>query len=326
VRFNKLLAVMGTSLVDLQRAIRGEILLSDELDKCVSRAALHMYMGSFVPHPRPRRPPFLLHFPCTCTPCLLCTLRVVCERSDVTSCPSAPLLASIACFHCLVVTPCCRMYTCLLNNQVPKNWEAAAYPSLKPLASWVKDFHARIVFMRDWLQHGQPSVFWMSGFFFPQVRNAHWDLESIPCGLCLHSLSNSLCSSLSLFFLRDHPLPGSPCVGASSCCVSQGFTTGTLQNHARKYGVAIDALSFGFRVLHSYSVEEMKEEGEEVPEDGVLVHGLFMDGARWDRDARLLGTSGACCSQDHSPAHSYCFSCWGVASLRLCTCCLFFHP
>ncbi len=61
------------------------------------------------------------------------------------------------------------MYTALLNNLVPKNWEAAAYPSLKPLASWVKDLHARIHFMRDWLVHGQPAVFWMSGFFFPQV-------------------------------------------------------------------------------------------------------------------------------------------------------------
>src|SRR4051812_15595993 len=62
------------------------------------------------------------------------------------------------------------MYTALLNNQVPKNWEAAAYPSLKPLASWVKDFHARIAFMRNWLVNGQPDVFWMSGFFFPQVN------------------------------------------------------------------------------------------------------------------------------------------------------------
>lgn len=63
-----------------------------------------------------------------------------------------------------------RMYTALLNNTVPKNWEDAAYPSLKPLASWVKDLHARIEFMRDWLINGQPSVFWMSGFFFPQAR------------------------------------------------------------------------------------------------------------------------------------------------------------
>ncbi len=37
-RFNKLLSLMSRSLVDLQRAIRGEILLSDELDKCVAAA------------------------------------------------------------------------------------------------------------------------------------------------------------------------------------------------------------------------------------------------------------------------------------------------
>ena len=111
------------------------------------------------------------------------------------------------------------MYTALLNNGVPKNWEAAAYPSLKPLASWVKDFHvqhssrtryyrflaascadrcarmvarrfhprfvcwhltlqARIAFMRDWLVNGQPRVFWMSGFFFPQVH------AQLPLHLC----------------------------------------------------------------------------------------------------------------------------------------------
>lgn len=31
------------------------------------------------------------------------------------------------------------MYLCLQNNQVPKNWEAVAYPSLKPLSSWFLD-------------------------------------------------------------------------------------------------------------------------------------------------------------------------------------------
>jgi hypothetical protein len=197
------------------------------------------------------------------------------------------------------------MYTCLLNNQVPKNWEAAAYPSLKPLASWVKDFHARIAFMRDWLQNGQPSVFWMSGFFFPQVHArarvcVAWHAPSPPpFPVATHVGAG--------FFLLPHPVP--PCAVTSFFSLPpslppflpsflppalpppllQGFTTGTLQNHARKYGVAIDALSFGFTVLHSYTVEEMKEEEGDVPTDGVLVHGLFMDGARWDRDLQLLG-------------------------------------
>ena len=54
--------------------------------------------------------------------------------------------------------------------QVPSSWARAAYPSLKPLASWVKDLHARTEFMASWLYDGEPHAFWLPGFFFPQVR------------------------------------------------------------------------------------------------------------------------------------------------------------
>jgi dynein heavy chain len=36
------------------------------------------------------------------------------------------------------------MYNCFLYNQVPPQWENAAYPSLKPLASWVEDLLTRV--------------------------------------------------------------------------------------------------------------------------------------------------------------------------------------
>jgi hypothetical protein len=39
---------------------------------------------------------------------------------------------------------------------------------MKPLASWVKDFQYRVKFIKDWIEVGQPKVFWLSGFFFPQ--------------------------------------------------------------------------------------------------------------------------------------------------------------
>ena len=98
------------------------------------------------------------------------------------------------------------MYSALLNNTVPPIWAAVAYPSLKPLASWIIDLVARVKFLRGWLTGGQPDVFWLSGFYFPQ-----------------------------------------------------GFMTGTLQNHARKYKLPIDTLSFKFKVYPMYNADEVTE-------------------------------------------------------------------
>lgn len=48
-------------------------------------------------------------------------------------------------------------------------WQGKAYPSLKPLASWVKDLLERCAFITTWIEKGAPAVYWISGFFFPQV-------------------------------------------------------------------------------------------------------------------------------------------------------------
>ncbi|GCB77697.1 hypothetical protein scyTo_0018503, partial [Scyliorhinus torazame] len=61
------------------------------------------------------------------------------------------------------------MASSLHNNSVPEFWNAKAYPSLKPLASWVEDLLERIEFLQKWITHGIPAAFWISGFFFPQA-------------------------------------------------------------------------------------------------------------------------------------------------------------
>ena len=80
----------------------------------------------------------------------------------------------------------------------------------------------------------------------------------------------------------------------------QGFLTGTLQNHARKYNLPIDELSFKYQPLKLYRNQEeyynaavLQEEGtldEMVPkfEDGVIVHGLFMEAMRWDDTEMII--------------------------------------
>ncbi|XP_070598423.1 dynein axonemal heavy chain 6 isoform X2 [Erythrolamprus reginae] len=143
-----------------------------------------------------------------------------------------------------------RVYHSFLNNQVPGLWANAAYPSLKPLGAWVKDLVLRTSFIDFWLKRGEPKSFWISGFFFPQ-----------------------------------------------------GFLTGTLQNHARKYNLPIDELSFSYNVIPVYRDQMQVAEAAKVcyfgnelpmdeklpsPEDGVLVHGMFMDASRWDDDDMVI--------------------------------------
>ncbi|XP_071611851.1 dynein axonemal heavy chain 1 [Heliangelus exortis] len=125
------------------------------------------------------------------------------------------------------------MASSLYNNSVPEIWNAKAYPSLKPLASWVNDLVQRIEFLQKWINHGTPSVYWISGFFFPQA-----------------------------------------------------FLTGTLQNFARKSVVSIDTISFSFKVMKE-PVSELRHH----PEEGCYIHGLFLEGARWDPDEFQLAES-----------------------------------
>jgi dynein heavy chain len=61
-----------------------------------------------------------------------------------------------------------KMFTSMLDNQVPEKWKQQSYPSLLGLEDWVQDLHSRIAHHRDWLVNGQPKSFWISGFFFPQ--------------------------------------------------------------------------------------------------------------------------------------------------------------
>ena len=57
----------------------------------------------------------------------------------------------------------------IFDNQVPDAWASKAYPSLKPLSSWVLDLLERIQFIEGWIEHGPPPVYWISGLFFPQA-------------------------------------------------------------------------------------------------------------------------------------------------------------
>lgn len=166
-----------------------------------------------------------------------------------------------------------RVFSSMLRGEVPAAWAKAAYPSLKPLASWHNDLRARVGFIRSWLvAPGPPDRFPLPYFFY-----------------------------------------------------TQGFLTGVLQMHARKHKVPIDFLSFAYRLLDEPSPEIIEAANspdspaarrptaaaadgaatpgtpagmtaelasgfvpEPPPDDGVLVEGLFLAGARYNRTLRVL--------------------------------------
>lgn len=66
---------------------------------------------------------------------------------------------------------------------------------------------------------------------------------------------------------------------------TQAFLTGTLQNFARRHGHPIDTVSFEHQVMD----QGPPRGGWEAPEDGCYVHGMFMEGARWDSKEHALG-------------------------------------
>ncbi|XP_048885226.1 dynein axonemal heavy chain 2 [Brienomyrus brachyistius] len=58
-------------------------------------------------------------------------------------------------------------FACIHAGRVPPLWEKA-YPSLKPLASWMRDLCQRVDQFACWAQTAHPpTIFWLSGFTFP---------------------------------------------------------------------------------------------------------------------------------------------------------------
>eukprot|EP00939_MAST-03C_sp_MAST-3C-sp1_P003844 g3844.t1 len=67
----------------------------------------------------------------------------------------------------------------------------------------------------------------------------------------------------------------------------QAFFTGTKQNYARKEKIPIDTLEFDFIMKSETSPGEFKKR----PESGCIIYGLYLEGARWNRETMQLDDS-----------------------------------
>lgn len=97
------------------------------------------------------------------------------------------------------------------------------YPSLKSLSNWIRDLELRIDFIKV-----PTNLFYCIGFYVKVIKKINkkklfiqiWLIDKKPTSFWISGLS-----------------------------FPQGFITGMLQTHARKYNISIDQLKLDFAVL-----------------------------------------------------------------------------
>ncbi|XP_055899393.1 dynein axonemal heavy chain 6-like isoform X2 [Biomphalaria glabrata] len=171
-----------------------------------------------------------------------------------------------------------NVYNAFLNNHVPELWARNAYPSLKSLASWVKDLIMRCCFIDNWINNGPPKSFWLSGFFFPQgfltgtlqnfARKYNQPIDHLSFKFILLPYSREEAMEQLRTVKKGETIPMDQNPDAKGRINS---LTIVLMQETERFNKLLIIIKL------------------DVPDEGVLVHGLYMDGFAWDWDHMTVG-------------------------------------
>ena len=125
----------------------------------------------------------------------------------------------------------------------------------------------------------------MAGKFMDDKVPAQWEKVGYPS---LKPLASWIVDFIErVNFLSKWLYEGAPKSFWVSCFFfPQGFMTASLQTYARKTQTPIDALQFKTNVKAVFA-----EDITEAPEDGVNIHGLYLEGAKWDFSKQMIDDS-----------------------------------
>jgi dynein heavy chain len=173
------------------------------------------------------------------------------------------------------------MNTVVVQEAMRYNWLIAIYNS--SLADLLKALKGLVVMSAD-LEAMHSSL-------YSNAVPALWAKRAYPSLKPLAAWVDDLQQRLD--FINswvDHGTPAAYWI--SGFFFPQAFLTGTLQNYARKYTVAIDTVDFDFVVRkEAPTLTTVGDELPTGPEDGCYIYGMFLEGARWDADAHCLAES-----------------------------------
>ncbi|XP_031619236.1 LOW QUALITY PROTEIN: dynein heavy chain 7, axonemal [Contarinia nasturtii] len=110
----------------------------------------------------------------------------------------------------------------IANSKIPDVWLMKSYPTLKSLATFVKDLKQRIAFFQAWIETGSPRVYWLPSFF--SVRSFFAAIQQN------HSRKHNIAYNLLTFdYLTDDPVEpndSSKCVPDIGCLVNGLYLDG----------------------------------------------------------------------------------------------------